>query len=172
MTKKTDRPTVIDGVVIPPGVRHRNSTQTLVRDPKTGKASFKLTRVGVPTTVTAGRTTINHIADGPYTPKETAEINAIRLREGLPVIETRQGFIHTVKTGLGEQTSELAKSLGAGANKAGAARKAGQAYEAEQNEKRRVDDLRVRTNVSVVDARGQSTVNVPVGVRGPKMDRS
>jgi hypothetical protein len=156
--KKPTRPTVIDGVAIPPGVRPNNATMSLVRDPKTGKASFKITSVGTSTTVTAGRTTIEHIPDGPYTPKETADINAARLRQGLPVLKTQQGFQHTVKVGLGEQPSELAKQLGAAANKPGFAAKAAKAYDAEAERRRE-------------EMRRQPSASVALAVRGPKMDK-
>lgn len=158
--KKTNRPTVIDGVPIPPGMRPKNVTMTLVRDPKTGKGEFKITNVHAPVTVVAGRTTINHVGDGPYSRQETEEINKARFREGLPVLETRQHFSWTVNADLGEQPSEFAKSLNADKNDPAATARAAKARKMTEQMER--DAERPKS----------TTVVVGVDMPGPKMDRS
>lgn len=168
------KPTRIAGVEMPPGVAPGSSTSSFVTNPKTGKREL-VTRVHVPSTISVGRTNIDHIPAGPYSPEETAAINKARHQAGAPVIKTADHPKTLTSAAIPVTVSELARSLGADANKAGAAQKAGKAYAAEEErarEARRVDDLRVRTNVSVVDAGGRSTTSVPLGVRGPKQDRS
>lgn len=115
-------------------IRASSETWSLVgRDPKTGKGIFKPT-VSTPITVKANATTIHHLADGPMTRKEVEELRKARSSKPLPsTIQRHFSTTTTVKT---EDTpSELARSLGAAANKPGAAAKASKAYAAQQEQR-------------------------------------
>ncbi|MPZ29991.1 MAG: hypothetical protein GEV13_03160 [Rhodospirillales bacterium] len=147
-SKNKNKPTTIDGHALPPGIRPKNATMRLVRD-KDGKASFKIVELGVPETVTVGRTTINHLADGPYSRRETAEINAEQLRKGLPVQRVQQHWQHSVSADLTEKPSELARSLASDKGKVGVAKKAGAKYAEDENARRKSYNGPQQTSVSV-----------------------
>lgn len=154
-SNKKDKPTVIAGRVMPPGVAAGSATVRLAGRDKNGKPIWT-TEVSVGSTTAVGRTAIDHVADGPYSRKETAEINEARHRAGAPVIKTTHHFKTSNPADLGQQPSELSQWLGSDKNKPGEAKRA-----AERAEKMRREEER----------RKPVTVKVPLSGDGPKMDR-